>query len=136
VYVTYEGRSEPVFDETYEAEDSDFNILGSQTATAVTTESTVSGYSGIGYVTGLNTSAEDGDYSDESFRSQIITVTLKKGKNSNLRDNSFQHLCYSNNVKVDNCSWRYMQCLCAARWLAVICQRWSRDRHRRQVAES
>lgn len=55
--VTYHGAYEqPVrsFDTIYEAEQSDFNRLADNAASSVVTETTLAGYSGNGYVTGIN----------------------------------------------------------------------------------
>ena len=64
MYLTYVGDDAALDQEryvkTYEAELSDYNVLGEQTATTVTTASDIKGYSGAGYATGLNTSVEDG----------------------------------------------------------------------------
>lgn len=54
ISLTYEGAELPVFDTVYEAELGDFNTLGENTSTLVTTESTLQGYSASGYITGLN----------------------------------------------------------------------------------
>ncbi|MCD8049231.1 MAG: Ig-like domain-containing protein [Clostridia bacterium] len=50
------GEERPAFDKRYEAEDADFNTLGSTTETTVRTESSLSDSSGNGYVIGLNSS--------------------------------------------------------------------------------
>ncbi|MCD8049578.1 MAG: discoidin domain-containing protein [Clostridia bacterium] len=54
VSFTYCGAEEPVFDSVYEAELGDFNILLDNTSTTLTTESSLSGYSASGYITGLS----------------------------------------------------------------------------------
>ncbi|MFA9464498.1 MAG: LamG-like jellyroll fold domain-containing protein [Velocimicrobium sp.] len=64
MYLTYVG-DEVALDtdknvKKYEAELSDFNILGTQTETSVTTDCTIPEYSAAGYVTGLDTSVEAG----------------------------------------------------------------------------
>ncbi len=51
---TYVGGTIPEFDSVYEAELGDFNLLKGNSTTFVTTESTLTGYSGAGYVTGLD----------------------------------------------------------------------------------
>lgn len=51
---TYVGGTIPEFDSVYEAELGDFNLLLGNADTTVTTESSVSGYSGSGYITGLD----------------------------------------------------------------------------------
>lgn len=61
VSFTYVGGTIPGFDSVYEAELGDFNILGGNSNTTVTTQNTLSGYSGSGYVTGLDKrSVKDG----------------------------------------------------------------------------
>lgn len=58
LYVSHSGayaQEKPAFSARYEAEEADFNMLGQNTEKAVT-ESDFPGYSGSGYVTGLNTS--------------------------------------------------------------------------------
>ncbi|MBQ8540872.1 MAG: discoidin domain-containing protein [Clostridia bacterium] len=50
---TYVGGTIPQFDSVYEAELGDFNLLKNNQDTTLTTESTISGYSGSGYITGL-----------------------------------------------------------------------------------
>ncbi len=50
---TYVGGTIPEFDSLFEAEAGDFNILADSEASLITTESTVSGFSGAGYITGL-----------------------------------------------------------------------------------
>lgn len=58
VYLTYIGDEKALSQrqnvKTYEAELADFNVLGEQSFTNVTTESAAQGYSASGYVTGLN----------------------------------------------------------------------------------
>ncbi len=51
---TYVGGTIPEFDSVYEAELGDFNLLNGNTDTTVTTESELDGYSGAGYITGLD----------------------------------------------------------------------------------
>ncbi len=51
---TYVGGTIPEFDSVYEAELGDFNLLEGNTDTTVTTETTINGYSGSGYITGLS----------------------------------------------------------------------------------
>lgn len=51
---TYVGGTVPEFDSVYEAELGDFNLLCGNTDTTLTTESTTPGYSGSGYITGLD----------------------------------------------------------------------------------
>lgn len=64
MYLTYVGDDAALYQEqnvkTYEAELSDYNVLGSQTETKVTTASTIAGYSGAGYATGLDVSVKEG----------------------------------------------------------------------------
>ncbi|MDO5520111.1 MAG: LamG-like jellyroll fold domain-containing protein [bacterium] len=64
MYLTYIGteaqKEADQNEKTYEAEQSDFNVLGSQTTTTVTTSRSISGFSDAGYVTGLDTSVEQG----------------------------------------------------------------------------
>ncbi len=52
--LTFEGAEISEFDSVYEAELGDFNILGGNDDTTVTTESETEGYSASGYITGLN----------------------------------------------------------------------------------
>ncbi len=72
MYLTYAGTEEPVYGKTYEAELADFNVLGDQESTTVTTKSDISGYSASGYVTGVNTPVSEGGglrftvYADEN----------------------------------------------------------------------
>ena len=72
IYLTYKGTEEPVYGKTYEAELADFNVLGDQESTTVTTKSDISGYSASGYVTGVNTPVSEGGglrftvYADEN----------------------------------------------------------------------
>ncbi len=54
VAFTYVGGTVPEFDSVYEAEKGDFNLLNGNTETTVTTMSTITGYSGSGYITGLD----------------------------------------------------------------------------------
>ncbi len=58
MYVTYSGSkgAERKINKTYEAETADFNKLGDTEVTNVNTQSTANGYSGSGYVKGLNES--------------------------------------------------------------------------------
>ncbi|SFO28468.1 Concanavalin A-like lectin/glucanases superfamily protein [Pseudobutyrivibrio sp. UC1225] len=64
VYLTFVGDESAVDSDkttkTYEAELSDYNILGSQTSTSVYTASNVAGFSGAGYAVGLDKSVKDG----------------------------------------------------------------------------
>ena len=65
VYLTFTGSDEEALKlardvKTYEAELADFNVLGGQTASTVTTRTMAAGYSGSGYVTDVNTPVEDG----------------------------------------------------------------------------
>lgn len=65
MYLTFVGAegidvNERKYVKTYEAELSDFNILGGQTATNVKTETERDGYSGSGYVSGFDTPVTDG----------------------------------------------------------------------------
>lgn len=64
VYLTFVGDENALYNDknvkTYEAELSDYNILGSQTATTVRTANDVNGYTGAGYAVGLDTSVKDG----------------------------------------------------------------------------
>lgn len=64
MYLTYVGDADALYQEqnvkTYEAELSDFNILGTQESTSVTTASEIAGYSDAGYIVGVNTSVRDG----------------------------------------------------------------------------
>lgn len=53
VSFTYAGGTIPEFDSVYEAELGDFNLLLNNSDTTVTTESTTKGFSGSGYITGL-----------------------------------------------------------------------------------
>lgn len=53
VAFTYVGGTVPEFDSVYEAELGDFNLLKGNTDTTITTESDLDGYSGSGYITGL-----------------------------------------------------------------------------------
>lgn len=53
VAFTYVGGTIPEFDSVYQAELGDFNLLKNNTDTTLTTESSISGYSGSGYITGL-----------------------------------------------------------------------------------
>ncbi|MDR2902909.1 MAG: hypothetical protein LBU77_00130, partial [Clostridiales bacterium] len=57
LHVTYAGAFEqplPVFDTIYQAEAADFNELMATTDTSVSTEAAIAGYTGSGYVTGLD----------------------------------------------------------------------------------
>lgn len=57
LHVTYAGvygLDIPAFDMVYEAESADFNELAATKKTAVTNKTDLSGYTGSGYVTGLN----------------------------------------------------------------------------------
>ncbi|MBR5536242.1 MAG: discoidin domain-containing protein, partial [Clostridia bacterium] len=54
VAFTYVGGTISGFDSVYEAELGDFNLLEGNTDTTVTTESIITGYSGAGYITGLD----------------------------------------------------------------------------------
>ncbi len=59
--LTYVGGEIPEFDSLYEAELGDFNTLLDNSATTVTTENTLGGYSASGYITGLDgVSVENG----------------------------------------------------------------------------
>lgn len=65
IYLTYVGKDEKAVQtrkntRIFEAELSDFNILGTQDSTTVTTQSSIPGYSGSGYVSGLNTPVSEG----------------------------------------------------------------------------
>jgi hypothetical protein len=64
VYLTFVGDENALYNDknvkTYEAELSDYNILGSQTVTTVRTANDVNGYTGAGYAVGLDTSVKDG----------------------------------------------------------------------------
>lgn len=51
---TYVGGTIPQFDSVYQAELGDFNLLKGNTHTTVTTENTLEGYAGSGYITGLS----------------------------------------------------------------------------------
>lgn len=53
VAFTYVGGTLSGFDSVYEAENGDFNLLRGNSDTTVTTENSIEGYSGSGYVTGL-----------------------------------------------------------------------------------
>lgn len=52
-YISETGDSEPAFTRDFEAEESDFNMLVGNTDSTVSTETKLSGYSGSGYITGL-----------------------------------------------------------------------------------
>lgn len=62
MYLTYQGPDEEDLEyrKDYEAELADFNVLGNQQSTTVTTKSEISGYSASGYVTGVNTPVSEG----------------------------------------------------------------------------
>ena len=64
MYLTYVGDDSALYQEqnvkTYEAELSDYNVLGNQTKTNVHTDNSIAGYSAAGYATGLNVSVRDG----------------------------------------------------------------------------
>lgn len=64
MYLTFVGDEKALYKEqnvkVYEAELSDYNVLGKQTATTVKTENTIAGYSAAGYAVGLHTSVKDG----------------------------------------------------------------------------
>ena len=64
VYLTYIGDENALYQDkyvkTYEAELSDYNVLGSQKVTKVRTDNSIAGYSAEGYATGLNVSVKDG----------------------------------------------------------------------------
>lgn len=84
VYLTYKGDTKPSFRNTYEAEMSDFNVLGSQGSSSVMTKSSISGYSGSGYVTGLNTSVEAGGgvrFTTHVNDNGLYDVTLRYSSN-------------------------------------------------------
>lgn len=51
---TYVGGTIPEFDSVYEAEQGDFNLLNGNTDTTLSTQSDIAGYSGSGYITGLD----------------------------------------------------------------------------------
>lgn len=54
IYLTYVGKDMPSTKKIYEAELSDFNQFGSNKNSAVKTENKIQGYSGAGYIIGLN----------------------------------------------------------------------------------
>ncbi|POP34995.1 hypothetical protein C3B58_00365, partial [Lactonifactor longoviformis] len=65
MYLTYVGADETAVAarrnvKIFEAELSDFITLGEQSSTTVTTQNSISGYSGAGYVTGMNTPVSEG----------------------------------------------------------------------------
>ncbi len=54
VAFTYVGGTIPEFDSVYQAELGDFNLLKNNTDTTLTTEAAIPGFSGAGYITGLD----------------------------------------------------------------------------------
>lgn len=64
MYLTFVGDEEALYRaknvKEYEAELSDFNVLGEQTSTTVSTDTALPGYSASGYVTGLDTPVTEG----------------------------------------------------------------------------
>lgn len=96
MYLTYVGDETALNADknvkVYEAELSDFNVLGSQTTTTVTTENAIAGYSDAGYVTGLNTSVENGGgirFTTYAKENGLYDLTVKYNSNQNATINYY-----------------------------------------------